>query len=126
MRRVVIDPAALVSWFAGDGAWRSLRTEYEAGTLTIVAPRHLVADVLGELAGHEDHTPDRLARIAGELHRLGFQVQDPPVVALAGWLAKGLDARRAAYAALSSSLGVPLATADPTLRRVASNLLPRG
>ena len=122
----MIDPAALLSWFGGDGSQRSLRAEYEAGTLTLVAPRHLVADAIGELAAGGDRAPDRLARIAAEMDRLGLHLQDPPAVELAGWLAKGLDARRAAYAALAATLGVPLAAADPELRRVAAELLLRG
>ena len=123
MRRIVIDPAALLSWFGGDGPHRSLRAEYEGGTLTVLAPRHLVADVLGELTARDAPAPDRLARIAGELQRLGIQLQDPPVAELAAWLAQGLDPRRAAYAALAASLDVPLAAADADLRRVASDLL---
>ena len=123
MKRVVIDPAALLTWFGTDGPRRSLRAAYESGTLTVIAPRHLVADVLGELAGRTSHPPDRLARIADELQRLGIQQQDPPPAELASWLAKGLDARRASYAALAASLELPLAAADPELRRVASDLL---
>ena len=126
MRRIVIDPAALLTWFGGDGPHRSLRQEYEGGALTVLAPRHLVADVLGELAARDEPAPDRLARIAGELQRLGIQLQDPPVAELAVWLAQGLHPRRAAYAALAASLDVPLEAADADLRRVASDLLLRG
>lgn len=126
MRRIVIDPAALLTWFGGDGQHRQLRAEYEAGALTVLAPRHLVADVLGELALRDAPAPDRLARVAGELQRLGIQLQDPPIAELPTWLAQGLDSRRAAYAALAASLDVPLAAADADLRRVASDLLLRG
>ena len=126
MRRIVIDPAALLTWFGADGPHRSLRAEYEGGTLTVLAPRHLVADVLGELTARDAPAPERLARIAGELQHLGIQLQDPPVAELAGWLTQGLEPRRAAYAALAASLDVPLAAADADLRRVASDLLLRG
>lgn len=123
MRRVVIDPGALLSWFDPDGAHRSLRTEYEAGMLTLIAPRHLPADVLGEVAARGDVPPERLGPIAAELGRLGLQLQDPPIGELAGWLAKGLAPRAAAYAALAASLDLPLVAADPDLRRAASGLL---
>jgi predicted nucleic acid-binding protein len=126
VKRIVIDAVALLTWFDGTGPHRSLRADYEAGALTVLAPRHLVADVLGELAARDEPAPDRLARIAGELQRLGVQLQDPPVAELAGWLAQGLDPRRAAYAALAASLDVPLAAADADLRRVAADLLLRG
>ena len=126
MNRVVIDPSALLTWFGGGGgAHGSLRAEYESGSLTILAPRHLVADVLGELAGRPGHTAEGLGRIGAELERLGFQLEDPPAGELAAWLANGLDARPAAYAALAATLDVPLVAGDPDLRRVAADLLLR-
>lgn len=123
MKRVVLDAGTLLSWFAPDGAHRALRTDYEAGTLAIIGPRHLVADALGAVASREDVPADRLARVGAELHRLGLQLQDPPTSELVPWLTKGLPAHRAAYPALAASLEVPLVTDDPELRRVASGLL---
>jgi predicted nucleic acid-binding protein len=124
MRRVVVDAGVLLTWFEPDGAHRALRAEYEAGTLTVVGPRHLVGDALGVLASREGLPAERLARVGSELHRLGLQLQDPLVSELAAWLAKGLPADKAAYPALASSLEVPLVTDDPELRRVAAGLLP--
>jgi predicted nucleic acid-binding protein len=123
MRRVVLDAGALLTWFEPDGAHRAVRAEYEAGTLSVIGPRHLVGDTLGALASREGLPAERLARVGAELHRLGLQLQDPPVSELATWLAKGLPADRAAYPALASSLEVPLVTDDPELRRAAAGLL---
>jgi predicted nucleic acid-binding protein len=123
MRRVVVDPGVVLSWFGPDGAHRPMRADYEAGTLTVIGPRHLVADALGALAARERFPAERLARIAAELHRLGLQLQDPPMAELATWLAKGLPAHKAAYPALASNLDVPLVTDDPELRRVAAGVL---
>jgi len=123
MRRVVLDAVALLSWFEPDGAHRALRVEYEAGTLAVLGPRHLVADVLGAVSSRKGLSADRLARVGAELHRLGLQLQDASMVELAPWLAKGLPAHRAAYPALAASLEVPLVTDDPELRRVAAGLL---
>lgn len=124
MRRVVVDAGVLLAWFDPDSAQRSLRAEYEAGTLAVIGPRGLIADVLGDLSS-DGVPPDRLARIATELQRIGLQLQDAPLAELTTWLARGLTPRRAAYAALAASLEVPLVTDDPELRRVASNL-PQG
>jgi len=126
MRRVVLDAGAFLTWFEPDGAHRALRAEYEAGNLTVIGPRHLAADALGMVASREGVPAERLARIGAELHRLGLQLQDPPVSELAAWLAKGLPAHIAAYPALASSLEVPLVTDDPELQRVAAGLLQRG
>ncbi|HET7686236.1 MAG TPA: hypothetical protein VFM19_07535, partial [Candidatus Limnocylindria bacterium] len=104
---------------------RSLRTEYEAGPLAVVGPRGLVADVLGTLAGR-GVPEETLPRIGAELQRIGLQLQDPSMEALATWLAKGLAPGRAPYPALAASLEVPLVTDDPDLRRVAATVVLRG
>ena len=124
MRRVVLDAGALLGWFDADGPHRSLRAAYEAGTLTVIGPRTIVAEALGALA-EQGVTPDVLALVGAELQRIGLHVQDPPVDGLAMWLGKGLAPHRAAYAALAASLEVPLVTDDPDLRRVAATVLER-
>ena len=125
MRRVVVDAGALLGWFDAASPHRTFRTEYEAGTLAVIAPRGLVADALGILAERGDVPPDRLARIGAELHRIGLQLQDPPVPELTAWLAKGLAPHRAAYPALAATLEIPLVTDDRELRRIAAGI-PQG
>ena len=121
MRRVVLDAGVVLDWFDATSPHRSLRVEYEAGTLAAIAPTGLIAEALGMLA-EQGVPPESLARIGTELHRIGLQLQDPPMEALAGWLARGLPPGRAAYAALAESLEVPLVTDDPELRRAASGI----
>jgi predicted nucleic acid-binding protein len=123
MRRLVIDADALLSWFDTGGAGRSMRAEYEAGQLTVVAPRTIVADAVGRLAQRSGWTGDRLERAASELQRLGLELHDPPVTELARWVAQGLSPDRAAYPALASSLDLRLETDDPALREVAGSLV---
>ena len=124
MRRLVVDAGVLLGWFEAEGPHRALRAEYEAGTLAVIGPRGLIADALGTLA-ERGTPPDRLTRIGAELQRIGLQLQDPPMEALATWLGKGLSAGRAAYPALAASLEIPLVTDDPELHRVAA-AIPRG
>ena len=121
MRRVVVDAGALLGWFDASSPHRALRAEYEAGTLAVIGPRGLIADALGTLADRGT-PPDRLAHIGAELQRIGLHLQDPPMEALASWLAKGLPSGRAAYPALAASLEIPLVTDDPELHRVASGI----
>jgi predicted nucleic acid-binding protein len=113
MRRIVVDPATVLSWFDASGA--SQRRDYEAGEIAAVAPRRVHADVLAAIARRDEPSPDRLARIAAELPRLGIQLQDPPLPLLSGWLARGLDAEVAAYAALAEHLDLRLHATDPRL-----------
>jgi predicted nucleic acid-binding protein len=117
MRRVVLDASALLTWFADRRAAATLRAEYEQGLLGVVVPRRLTADVLAVIARTSDGPADRLTRVAAEVDRLGFEIRDPPIDELASWLAQGLTTRQATYAALASSLDLPLVTDDSELRR---------
>ncbi len=121
MQRFVIDAASVLSWFDGTGA--NERREYEAGAFAAIAPRRLPADLLAAIARSGRLPPDRLARIAAELPRIGIQLQDPPLPLLAAWLARGLDADGAACAALAEHLDLPLRARDPGLRQVAHGLV---
>jgi predicted nucleic acid-binding protein len=118
VKRLVIDAGALIGWFDGTGEHRALRAEYEAGTLALIVPRGVIPDALGILAAR-GVGPEPLTRIGAELQRIGLQLQDPPMEALAEWLARGLAPDRAAYPALAASLEIALVTDDPQLRRVA-------
>jgi predicted nucleic acid-binding protein len=121
MRRVVVDAATVLSWFDASGT--DERRVYEAGEFAAIAPRRLHGDLLAAVAARGETRPDRLARIAGELPRIGIQLQDPPLVVLAVWLARGLDAEVAAYAALAEHLDLRLQAQDPRLRDGAKALI---
>lgn len=123
MKRVVADAGTIVSWFDAGGAHRGLRREYEEGSVLIIGPRRLPADVLARLADGGVRSAEQLSRIAGELDRIGLRLQDPPTRELAGWLARGLDSERASCAALAEALEVPLVTDDPQLHDVAADLV---
>ncbi len=122
MRRIVLDASALLTWFASDNIGKELRAEYEEGLVGVVAPHGLIADVLAELANARGWPADRLVRVAAELDRLGFEFREPQVEELAAWLGRGLDPTRASSAALASTLGLPLITADPELLRRAPSV----
>jgi predicted nucleic acid-binding protein len=126
MRRVVADSAIVLGWFTtATGPARSLRAEYEQGTLTIVAPRSLPIEILEAVAEATGWPADRLAALATELSRLGLELRDPPGAELAAWLARGLSGADAAYAALASGLDIPLLTTDPELLRRAGTVAQR-
>lgn len=122
MRRVILDPTALLTWFDGADPPGPLRLEYENGLLGVVVPPVLTTHLLGSLAASRGVPADRLVRIAAEIDRLGFEIREPPVDELATSLARGLTAAQAPYAALASALDLPLITADPQLQRRAATV----
>jgi predicted nucleic acid-binding protein len=123
MRRVVVDAPTVLAWFDADGPGSEMRREYEAGAFAALAPRRIHEDLLAAIAERTRPTAAQLARIAAELPHLGIVVQDPPLPLVAGWLARGLDAQTAPYAALAESLDLRLATSDPRLARTAAALV---
>lgn len=117
MKRLVFDASVIASWFDADGAGRTLRREYEAGMLAVIGPRQLPRDVLGLLAEHHGLDPHRLARAGAELERLGFELYEPSLVQLAGWIGRGIGSDRAAYLAVAAELDLSLVTEDAMLRQ---------
>jgi hypothetical protein len=115
VRALVADPATLADWFTEDAA--PLRAEYEAGSLRLVEPRSVAADLVAELAVRTGASSEVLGAIAEEVDRLGFELRDPATRDIARWVASGLDARRAAYAAVAEADDLPLATMEDDLRR---------
>ena len=122
MRRIVLDASALLTWFATDNSGKELRAEYEEGLLGVVSPHGLIADMVAELATTRSWPVDRLMRAAAELDRLGFEFREPRLEELAAWFGRGLDPKHASYAALASTLDLPLITADPELLRRAPSV----
>lgn len=115
-RRLVADAATLADWFTTDAA--PLRAEYEAGSLRLVEPPSFAADLLAELAARTEATPETLAAMADEIDRLGFEVRDPATRDVARWVARGLDPRRATYAAVAEADDLALVSSDDTLHQV--------
>lgn len=122
MRRIVIDPSGLLTWFDGTAGGSSLRSEYEQGLLGVISHRDLTAHTLGALAASRQLPTDQLIRVAAEVDRLGFELREPSVVELSAWLARGLSVDRAGYAALATSLDLQLVTADQTMQRIAATV----
>ena len=123
MRRVVIDPEAFLDWFSPGG--RGLRAEYEEGALAVHVPRIFATHVLEVAARERKRSPERLVRLADEVERVGFVVSDVQADLLAAWLARGLTALQAPYAALAQSLGIPLVAGNADLRRHAGPAIQR-
>lgn len=124
MRRIVLDASAFLSWFGPNGTGRTLRAEYEAGLLAVRVPSPFTVHVL-DLARARSLDSNRLERLASELERVGFEFQDPAAAVVVHWLAKGLDATRAPYAALAAENDLRLVSDDEETLRIATALAER-
>jgi predicted nucleic acid-binding protein len=129
MRRIVVDASVLLGWFAGErdrrGQARRLRAEYEAGALSVVVPSVVFLEVLDATARATGWDQARLAILARDLESLGLEVREPVAGELAFWMARGLGGQESAYAALASGEGIPLATQDERLLRIAAAVVQR-
>ena len=102
VREVVLDASVVLKWFRGakerhvDEA-RALRAAYEAGELVVWAPPLLHLEILNVAGRRWQLDEDRLVTLAGALDDLGFELLEPPLEAIARWIARGLTAYDAAY-----------------------------
>jgi hypothetical protein len=53
--------------------------------------------------------------VANAIETIGFAQADPPLALVAGWVADGLSASQAGYAALAEWLDAPLVATDEEL-----------
>lgn len=114
MRRIVLHPSAFVAWFEPPDGGPSSRRDFEAGMLEVVVPPAFTTDLLATTAA-QGWTTERMTRLAAQVDRLGFESAAPSAAELAPWLARGLDASQAAYAAVAAARELPVSTDDQSL-----------
>lgn len=127
MTEVVLDASVVLKWFRARGeanvsAARALRVDYEAGTLTVLAPSLLRLELINVAARRWQLAERRLLELAQAVGDLGFQLVEPPLESVARWSARGLTAYDAAYVAVAEATGAPLVTDDELILSVASGL----
>ncbi len=120
MRRVVLDASVVMKWFKPEDETsvseaRLLRQEYEAGTLRLAAPFLLPFEVLNALARRWRWGTEDLGATASALDELAVDYVQPDLVAVTGWVGRGLSAYDAAYLAVAEQERAPLITADERL-----------
>jgi predicted nucleic acid-binding protein len=117
MSEVVLDASVVLKWFRSDGERhvaeaRALRSSYEAGELVVWAPPLLPLEILNVAGSRWQLEEDALVALAGALDDVGFELVEPPLEAIARWIARGLTAYDAAYVAVAEAAAVKLVTDD--------------
>jgi predicted nucleic acid-binding protein len=121
----VLDASVVLKWFHTEGERhvgqaRRLRTLFQAGELRVLAPSLLWLELLN-VAGRRWGWPGgQLEALARTLPDLGFEIQEPELPAVAGWVGQGLTAYDAAYVAVAEDAGVELITDDEEIVRRAA------
>lgn len=122
MTAAVLDASVVLLWYdpqADDAAAAALRAEHRNGRLQVVAPHLLFLEVLN-VAARRWRWPHRSLEMLGDrLGRLGFEVAEPSLGAVAEWAARGLTAYDASYVALAEERAIPLLTTDDEILDIA-------
>jgi predicted nucleic acid-binding protein len=127
VREVVLDASVLLKWFRGEGERhadeaRAFRTAYEAGELVVFAPPLLYLEVLNVAGRRWLFGEHDLLTLALALEDLGFELLEPPLERIAGWIARGLTAYDAAYVAAAEAAGTTLVSDDDLVLDVAGRI----
>ena len=124
MTEVVLDASVVLKWFRADGEGhlepaRSLRRDFEAGQLAVLAPPLLRLEIVN-VAGRRWHWDEQaLVDLATSLEELGFEYEEPELEQVASWTARGLTAYDASYVALAEARATTLITDDDLIVTVA-------
>jgi predicted nucleic acid-binding protein len=119
LREAVLDASVVLKWFAAEqrGSFeaRELRTEYEAGRLSVVVPSIFFLELLNVAGRRWRWEADAVLELADTLGDLAFEVGEPELPSVASWVARGLTAYDAAYLALAEERKMALVTDDSAI-----------
>ena len=126
MNEAVLDASVVLKWFAteqrGSVEARELRSDYEAGRLSVAVPSLLFLELLNVAGRRWGWNEESLVDLAEALGDLSFEVGEPELQSMACWVARGLSASDAAYVALAEERGLSLVTDDETILALAPEL----
>ncbi|HYT30690.1 MAG TPA: type II toxin-antitoxin system VapC family toxin, partial [Actinomycetota bacterium] len=95
---------------------------FEAGDLTILAPSLLLLEIVNVAGRRWGWEGAALADLAAALDDLPFVIVEPPLSAVASWVARGLTAYDAAYLAVAEATGAPLISDDGAILSTAPDM----
>ena len=124
---LVLDASVVLKWFSTTGEQhlrqaRALRAQFGRGELLITVPSLLFLELLNTAARRWRWDHPRLERLATSLNRIGFEVREPSLSAIARWAGRGLTAYDACYVALAEERQAVVITADDNMLAIAGTL----
>jgi predicted nucleic acid-binding protein len=126
LSEAVLDSSVVIKWFAaeqrGSSEARELRSNYEAGHLSVIAPDLLFLEILNAAGRRWRWSEEALLELASALEDLSFEVGEPELQLVGSWVARGLTACDAAYVALAEERDLVLVTDDDDILRLAPDL----
>lgn len=127
MRDLVLDASVVAEWYHPNGerhveAAERLRVEYEGGDLHVAVPPLLLVELVNLAGRRWRFAESDLLDLSHALQDLRFTVQQPDLVAVARWTARGLTAYDACYVALAEERRTTVITADRQMLSVGGAL----
>ncbi|TAM56250.1 PIN domain-containing protein [bacterium] len=124
MNQAVLDASVVLKWFQPEterhaAAARSLRADFQAGTLAVIAPPLLYVEIVNVAGRRWRWERAALVDLAHALQALRFDVRQPALGSVAEWTARGLTAYDATYVALAQAEAIPLVTDDEQILALA-------
>ncbi len=129
MRSAVLDASVVLKWFRpeveGKDEALALWRQHRSGELALSAPHLLPLELLNALGRHWKWAAPSLRSATMMIDDLAISFVVPDLVAVAGWVGRGLSAYDAAYVAVAEQERAPLVTADRRILATAGGVAVR-
>jgi predicted nucleic acid-binding protein len=127
LRDLVLDASVVAEWYHAEGerhveAAERLRIEYQGGDLHVAVPTLLFIELVNLAGRRWRFAESDLLDLSHALNELRFTVQQPDLVAVARWTARGLTAYAASYIALAEVRRTVVVTADQQMLSIGGAL----
>jgi predicted nucleic acid-binding protein len=127
VREAVLDASVILKWVRSSGESYlveayELKALHEAGELNVVVPSIIQLELINVAGRRWGFDEAALLELAESLDAQGFDFQEPELVEVARWTARGLTAYDACYVALAEELGIDLITADDLILTLAPGI----